>query len=69
MHIRHAFTAFLEAESEAAPNAAIASGLTLDWRWFCEPAPRVGLPSERSLIDWPTWARPKTPRRDWSAPH
>jgi len=23
MHIRHAFTAFLEAESEAAPNAAI----------------------------------------------
>jgi hypothetical protein len=26
------------------------------------------LPSERSLIDWPSWARPKTPRRGSSAP-
>jgi hypothetical protein len=26
------------------------------------------LPSERSLIDWPAWARPKTPRRGSSAP-
>jgi hypothetical protein len=26
------------------------------------------LPSERSLIDWPSWAKPKTPRRGSSAP-
>jgi hypothetical protein len=26
------------------------------------------LPSERSLIDWPSWARPKIPRRGSSAP-
>ena len=67
MYIRRAFTVFLEVQSEAAPAAAPAVDWTLDWRWFCEPS-SVALPSERSLIDCPAWAKPKTPRRDWSAP-
>jgi hypothetical protein len=41
---------------------------TLDWRWFCEPTADATFPSERSLIDWPSWAKPKTPRRGSSAP-
>jgi hypothetical protein len=72
MYIRRAFAVFLEVQSEAAPHAAcLADGMpdfTLDWRWFCEPAADATLPSERSLIDWPAWARPKTPRRGSSAP-
>jgi len=67
MYIRRAFTVFLEVQSEASPIAASDADWTLDWRWFCEPATEVDLPSERSLIDWPAWARPKTPKRDWSA--
>jgi hypothetical protein len=61
MYIRRAFTEFLEVQSEAAPLAAPISDWTLDWRWFCEPA--SALPSERSLIDWPAWARPRKPSR------
>jgi hypothetical protein len=68
MFIRRAFTAFLELQSEAAPRAASLANWTLDWRWFCEPVEEATLPSERSLIDWPSWARPKTPRRGSSAP-
>ena len=68
MHIRRAFTVFLEVQSEALPVAASTADWTLDWRWFCEPASSVALPSERSLIDWPAWARPRKPSRDWSAP-
>jgi hypothetical protein len=65
MYIRRAFTVFLEVQSEALPQAAPADDWTLDWRWFCEPS---SLPSERSLIDWPAWAKPRKPSRDWSAP-
>jgi hypothetical protein len=68
MFIRRAFTVFLEVQSEAAPHAASLADWTLDWRWFCEPVEEATLPSERSLIDWPSWARPKTPRRGSSAP-
>ena len=68
MYIRRAFTVFLEVQSEAAPCAASPADWTLDWRWFCEPAADAPLPSERSLIEWPAWARPKTPRRGSSAP-
>ena len=68
MYIRRAFTVFLEVQSEAAPCDAAPADWTLDWRWFCEPAADATLPSERSLIDWPAWARPKTPRRGSSAP-
>jgi hypothetical protein len=67
MFIRRAFTVFLEVQSEAAPRAASLADWTLDWRWFCEPVEEATLPSERSLIDWPSWARPKTPRRGSSA--
>jgi hypothetical protein len=67
MFIRRAFTVFLEVQSEAAPRAASLANWTLDWRWFCEPVEEATLPSERSLIDWPSWARPKTPRRGSSA--
>ncbi len=63
MHIRRAFTVFLDVQSEASPIPAPAGDWTLDWRWFCEPAVDAALPSERSLIDWPTWARLKKPRR------
>ena len=68
MFIRRAFTVFLEAQSEAAPQSTALPDWTLDWRWFCEPAADAPLPSERSLIDWPLWARPKIPRRGSSAP-
>ena len=68
MFIRRAFSVFLELQSEAAPPAASLADWTLDWRWFCEPVEEATLPSERSLIDWPSWARPKTPRRGSSAP-
>ena len=65
MYIRRAFTEFLKVQSEAAPLTTPAVDWTLDWRWFCEP---LRLPSERSLIDWPAWAKPRIPRRDWSVP-
>jgi len=68
MFIRRAFSVFLELQSEAAPPAASLADWTLDWRWFCEPVEEATLPSERSLIDWPSWARPKTPRRGSSVP-
>jgi hypothetical protein len=62
MFIRRAFTVFLDLQSEGSPSAAAAaSDWTLDWRWFCEPMD-AALPRERSLIDWPSWTRPRTPR-------
>jgi hypothetical protein len=67
MHIRRAFTVFLDVQSEASPILAPAGDWTLDWRWFCEPIDAV-LPSEHSLIDWPAWEKLKRPRRDSSAP-
>ena len=72
MYVRRAFTVFLEVQSEAAPRTEAINDWTLDWRWFCEPAGEPSedatLPSERSLIDWSQWARPKTPRRGSSVP-
>ena len=71
MYVRRAFTVFLELQSEAEPVAAPAVDWSLDWRGFCEPSPitlPLTLPSERSLIDWPAWAKPKKPNRDSSAP-
>ena len=67
MSIRRAFTVFLEVQSEASPIVAAPTERMLDWRWFCEPAD-AALPSEHSLIDWPTWAKPKKPSRGSSAP-
>jgi hypothetical protein len=72
MFIRRAFTVFLEVQSEALPHtrpvAAQTPDFALDWRWFCEAEDDPPLPSERSLIDWPSWAKPRTPRRESSAP-
>jgi hypothetical protein len=68
MYIRRAFTVFLKVQSEPAPHAAALDSWTLDWRWFCEPMADAPFPSERSLIDWAAWARPKTPRRGSNAP-
>ena len=68
MFIRRAFTVFLEVQSEALPHTKPIADWTLDWRWFCEAGDDPPLPSERSLIDWPAWARPRTPRRESSAP-
>ena len=60
MHIRRAFTVFLDLKSQASPAVvATASDWTLDWRWFCEAADAV-LPSEPSLIDCSAWARSRT---------
>ncbi len=68
MYIRRAFTVFLDVQSEASPAVVSPShDWTLDWRWFCEPAD-VALPRERPLIDWPAWAKPRTPRRESNAP-
>ena len=67
MYIRRAFTVFLDVQSEASPIIAAATDWTLDWRWFSEPVD-ANLPSEHLLIDWPAWAKPRIPRRDWSAP-
>ncbi len=72
MFIRHAFTTFLEVESEALAPVSAPVDWTIDWRWFSEPAPDDTLPdgilpngilqSEGSLINWPSWARLTTPR-------
>jgi hypothetical protein len=68
MYIRRAFSQFLDVQSQASPAVVPSTNdWTLDWRWLCEPID-VALPSERSLIDWPAWARPRTPRRESSAP-
>jgi hypothetical protein len=62
MHIRRAFTVFLDVQSHASPAVAASTDWTLDWRWFCEPVGEAILPSERTLIDWPAWPRPRTAR-------
>ena len=63
MLIRRAFTEFLSAQSEATP-AAIVFDWVIDWRWFCEGSEEAAFTSERSLIECPAWARPKTPRQE-----
>ena len=63
MFIRRAFTEFLSVQSEATPVAATFDW-AIDWRWFCEGAEEATLTSERSLIECPAWARPKTPRQE-----
>lgn len=78
MFIRRAFTNFLEVHSEALPRLSAAAlgpsivdratidqtivDWTIDWRWFGETGSDDILPSEGSLINWPAWARPTTPR-------
>jgi len=61
MFIHPAFNVFLAVQSYGSPTAPVVD-YVIDWRWFGEPEEEAALPSERSLIDWPAWARPKTPR-------
>ena len=61
MLIRRAFAEFLNLQSEATPAIA-AFDWVVDWRWFCEGSAEATSTSERSLIECPAWARPKTPR-------
>lgn len=67
MFIRRAFTNFLEVHSEAlAPVSALVdwtiADWTIDWRWLSEAQADDALPSEGTLINWPSWARLMIPR-------
>jgi hypothetical protein len=61
MFIHPAFNVFLAVQSDASPPASAVDHV-IDWRWLIAPEADATLPSERSLIDWPAWARPKTQR-------
>jgi hypothetical protein len=58
MFIR-AFDQLLWLQSDATPEIV---DWVIDWRWLAAPEEEAAFPSERSLIDWPTWEKPKTPR-------
>lgn len=78
MFIRRAFANFHEVHSDALPRLPAATlaqptidqsiidwtiaNWTIDWRWVGEADSDDVLPSEGSLINWPAWARPTTPR-------
>lgn len=61
MFIRKSFDEFLKLHSDAVP-AAEARDWVIDWRWLATASDDVSSISERSLIDCPAWARPRTPR-------
>ena len=57
MFIRRTFDEFLKLHS---PADVTARDWVIDWRWLSDEA----FESEHSLIDWPSWARLKTPRKE-----
>ncbi len=61
MFIRKTFDSFVKLNSDALPLAQ-GRDWVIDWRWFCEEEDEATFTSERSLIECPAWARPKTPR-------
>jgi hypothetical protein len=61
MYIRRTFNTFLQLQSDATP-AVGRHDWVIDWRWVTAPQDDSASQSERSLIDCPAWARPKTPR-------
>jgi hypothetical protein len=61
MYIRRTFNTFLQLQSDATP-AVSGRDWVIDWRWLATAEIDTASESERPLIDWPTWARPKTPR-------
>ncbi len=68
MFIRRTFDEFLKLHSSAEPLAEVRDWV-IDWRWLTTAASDdEASESERSLIEWLAWARPKTPRRGSSAP-
>jgi hypothetical protein len=62
MFIRPAFNVFLAVQSDANPPAP-AIDFVIDWRWLATDEEDAASGSEHSLIDWPAWAKPRTPRR------
>ena len=62
MFIRKSFDEFLKLHSDAIPTAE-GRDWVIDWRWLSPSEEDAASGSERSLIDWPAWAKPRTPRR------
>ena len=60
MFIRQSFDEFLKLHSDAVPVAE-ARDWVIDWRWLATAPDGDSSKSEHSLIDWPSWAKPKTP--------
>lgn len=63
MFIRRTFDEFLKLQSPAEPALA-ARDWVIDWRWLTTATDDDASKSEHSLIDCPTWAKPKTPSRE-----
>lgn len=63
MFIRRTFDEFLKLHSAAEPTLA-ARDWVIDWRWLTTTPDDEASESEHSLIDWPAWAKPKTPSRE-----
>jgi len=66
MFMRRTFSDFLKLHSDAAPIAPVPNKTidhVIDWRWLGGEDNDPHSPSECSLIEWPAWAKPKTPRR------
>jgi len=63
MFIRRTFDEFPKLHSLAEPAPA-ARDWVIDWRWLTSAPDDEASGSERSLIDWPACARPKTPSRE-----
>ncbi len=62
MFIRRTFDEFLKLHSPAEPAVAVRDWV-IDWRWLTTAEADEASGSEHSLIDWPVWAKPRTPRR------
>jgi len=62
MFIRKSFDEFLKLHSDAIPVTE-GRDWVIDWRWLATAEEDAASGSEHSLIDCPTWAKPKTPRR------
>lgn len=63
MFIRKSFDTFAKLDSDVLPLAQSRDWI-IDWRWLCDGMDEASSTSERSLIECPAWARPKTPRQE-----
>ncbi|MDP1966398.1 MAG: hypothetical protein Q8N31_12015 [Reyranella sp.] len=78
MFIRRTFDEFLKLHSAAellagardwvprdwVPRDWVPRDWVIDWRWLSPAPDEEASESERALIEWPAWARPKTPSRE-----
>lgn len=62
MLIRKSFDEFLQLHRDAIPVAQ-GRDWVIDWRWLATVEVDAASRSEHSLIDCPSWAKPRTPRR------